>query len=446
VAQGQVGWVGALLDALACQAPCLLALGNCVGRVTLTTPPQPPPPSRTRSLSGPGSASNSVSGSGLSRGHSRASSPGLLQQQQQQQSEEQAGLGGGPPPDVAAMAMAAAQQAAAAVYQQFASLSSGPSGAPDLMLGGPSGLGPPAGFGGGFEDGGGGGGGEPQLEVMQELMAMASRQDSPAVAVWALQQLQAMVGPDPLPGFGPGAPPPFAGAGPEEPGEPPLGAFAGKGGGGGYGSFGSRGGGPGSAAGAETLGSAGCRLHGGGGGGGGLVRWGSASAGSELQRALSGFSLASDSGAPLPMAGEASDLSLAHSPTGSAHSGSPPPGRGRGGGASGVPPKSWRTAELGGGGGGCCSGTRSTFHLDPVVASPGRFRRIKKGRNAYYSGTHWGSAGGGAGAGADGAALAGMPGGGPAGGGGAAAGEGPAAAGDARALAAKGGAPGYDSA
>jgi hypothetical protein len=91
------------------------------------------------------------------------------------------------------------------------------------------------------------------------------------------------------------------------------------------------------------------------------------------------------------------------------------------------------------------------FHLDPVVASPGRFRRIKKGRNAYYS-TQWGA--GAAGAAAAAAAAAGGAGGGvPGGSGGVAAkygvdvpeGSAPAAEGHAAAAKAKGAAPGYDS-
>jgi hypothetical protein len=433
------------------------------------------------------------------------------------------------------MAMAAAQQAAAQVYHQFASLSVAPgpaaqqgggaalgsspdsSGLGELMMAGGGmngGMGGAPGYGGGFGplgDGFGAADGEAQLEVMKELMAMASRQDSPAVAMWALQQLQAMVGPGPgagaggpsaygapdlLSAFNPPGAPAFPGAGPEEAGEQPLGAFAAKGGGassgGAYSNFG---GGPGSAAGSDILGGSG---HGGGhsghggghGGHGGLAHWGSA-AGSELQRALSGFSLASESSAaPGPLAGESSELSLAHSPSGSARSGSPPlgaagaglgassilpsfdrpPAGGAGVGAgqpSPVLPRSWRAVEprQGGGSGGAGAGTgtagsgtgapgaapKTMFQLDPVVASPGRFRRIKKGRNAYYS-TQWGAGGGGGGGGAASeGAGAGVPDGGAVG---VAAKYGvdvptdgaPAAEGLAAAAQAKGAAPGYDSA
>jgi hypothetical protein len=443
------------------------------------------------------SSINPASAAALSRGHSRTSSPGLedpeLAELAAKKSLAAAGLsmsGGSPQPDVAALAMAAAQQAAAQVYQQFAGItggtgagdtgpgmgmggySAGPSHASagwpaGMMMGGGLGTGPTAGslgpapaggYGGSGYGGGGLGtgqgmgpgpdvmggsadtGGDPQLEVMKELMALASRQDSPAVAMWVLQQMQTLInnqaeapvaaaassalsatGTQPLTfAAAPftGVPMPGSTMGSQAPSDDSqdagLSALFKPKQGYGFGAFGN---------GTECLGST-----------GGLAHWGSA-AGSELQRALSGFSLGSESSAPA-LAVETSELSLAHSPTGSPNSGGSPSnsqgsnaGSGKGPesgrpkpadcGSSILPafdrparssqnpalaespvlPKSWscsgappppRAGNAGYAGSGADSGhgARMKMIQDPVVASPGRFRRIKKGSNKYYS-TAW---------------------------------------------------------
>lgn len=437
------------------------------------------------------SSINPAGAAALSRGHSRTSSPGLedpeLAELAAKKSLAAAGLsmgGGSPHPDVAALAMAAAQQAAAQVYQQFAGITGGTAGAgpggmgmggysagpstgvadtlAGMMMGGGLGAGPAApagGYAGGYGGGGlatgqgmatgpdvmGGStdaGDDPQLEVMKELMALASRQDSPAVAMWALQQLQTLInnqseapvaaaassalsatGAQPL-NFAAapftGMPMPGSNMGSQAPSidsqDAGLSALFKPKQGSGFGAFGNT---------TESLGST-----------GGLAHWGSA-AGSELQRALSGFSLGSESSAPA-LAVETSELSLAHSPTGSPNSGGSPSnsqgssaGSGRGPmagrprpaagadrGSSILPafdrpvrgsqnpalaespvlPKSWsrtsappppRAGTAGTASSGADSGgARMNMFQDPVVTSPGRFRRIKKGSNKYYS-TAW---------------------------------------------------------